>query len=70
MTKKDLELENKFLKEQLNLINDITKNINGADRTELFKKLCLISCYCSEYEQRFNSIKERNKDHEHCLKER
>ena len=69
MTKKELELENKFLKSQLKLIDNVLNNISYSDREDLIKKIAQASYYCSDYEDRFDFIKKNNKPYNYYGKD-
>ena len=60
MTKKDLELENKFLKLQLKVINDMLENSVEISKDELSEVISAIKYYCNNYESELSFIKEND----------
>ncbi len=60
MTKKELELENQFLKLQLKIIGILASECCGADREKIFENIGSIIYHSTNYQNSLNFIKENS----------
>ena len=60
MTKNDLERENKFLKLQLKIINDLWLDTPGMGRDELFEIIGACTFYAGKYQDSLAYIQKYN----------